>query len=450
MKKNDRVCLHIDDFGANGEGVAHLNGIPVFVTGALPGEEIDALLLKVMPRYAYAKVLDIIKSSEARVHPACFYYPQCGGCTCQHMSYESQLEFKRAQVKNCLLHIGGIDTPVEPVIGSEKPWYYRNKCSMPVSGTFDNPSIGYYAARSHRVINIDKCLLADANNNIVIEILREWLKTYSIRPYDETTHTGLLRHVMIRTNRSGQMMIVLVINGKTLKHTEELLSMLRDKLPTLVSLCISENTKRGNVILGEDYRVIWGEEHLEDILCGCRFQLSPLSFFQVNSTQTEKLYNTALSFASLTGSEIVADLYCGVGTISLMLAKKAKHVTGIEIVPQAIDNARVNADRNNIHNATFYCGATEKVLPALVASGLKPDVVVLDPPRKGAEATVLSAIMQTNPTRIVYVSCDPATLARDAKYLNQMKYTITKVQPVDMFCQTSGIETVALFEKNPS
>ena len=220
------------------------------------------------------------------------------------------------RLRTVQLHIGGIDTPVEPVIGSEKPWYYRNKCSMPVSGTFDNPSIGYYAARSHRIINIDKCLLADANNDIVIEILREWLKTYSIRPYDETTHTGLLRHVMIRTNRSGQMMIVLVINGKTLKHTEELLSMLRDKLPTLVSLCISENTKRGNVILGEDYRVIWGEEHLEDILCGCRFQLSPLSFFQVNSTQTEKLYNTALSFASLTGSEIVADLYCGVGNRS--------------------------------------------------------------------------------------------------------------------------------------
>ena len=444
MNKNDRVCLHIDDFGANGEGVAHLNGIPVFVAGALPGEDVNALLLKVMPRYAYAKVLDIIRPSEDRCEPECVYYPQCGGCTCQHMAYEAQLKFKQSQVKNCLKHIGGIDVPVEPVIGADEPWYYRNKCAMPVAGSFDNLQIGYYAARSHRVINIEKCLLANADNDTAITILRDWIKEYRIRPYDETTHTGLLRHVVIRRNRCGQMMIVLVVNGKDLKHAEELLTLLRAKLPNLVSLCISENTKRGNVILGEDYRVIWGEKHMEDTLCGCSFQLSPLSFFQVNPAQTEKLYSTALSFAGLNGSETVADLYCGVGTISLMLARKAKHVTGIEIVPQAIDNARVNAELNHITNATFYCGPTEKVLPELVASGLKPDVVVLDPPRKGAEETVLKAIVQTEPERIVYVSCDPATLARDAKYLTQMGYSIKRVQPVDMFCQTSGIETVCL------
>ncbi|MBR5383236.1 MAG: 23S rRNA (uracil(1939)-C(5))-methyltransferase RlmD [Clostridia bacterium] len=447
MKKNDQVCLHIDDFGASGEGVAHLNGVPVFVSGALPGEDVNALLLKVMPRYAYAKVLEIIKPSDARQEPECAYYPQCGGCTCQHMTYEAQLKFKQSQVRNCLLHIGGIDVPVEPVIGADEPWYYRNKCAMPVAGYSDHPEIGYYAARSHRVINIEKCLLASADNDTVILILRDWIREFRIRPYDETTHTGLLRHVMIRTNRSGQMMVVLVINGKTVKHAEELLSALRVKLPNLVSLCISENTKRGNVILGEDYRVIWGDKHMEDTLCGCRFQLSPLSFFQVNPAQTEKLYNTALSYAGLSGSETVADLYCGVGTISLMLAKKAKHVTGIEIVPQAIDNARKNAELNHISNAAFYCGATEKVLPELVAAGLKPDVVVLDPPRKGADENVLKAIVQTEPERIVYVSCDPATLARDAKYLNQMEYKIKKVQPVDMFCQTSGIETVCLLSR---
>ena len=320
---------------------------------------------------------------------------------------------------------------------------------MPVSGTFDNPSIGYYAARSHRVINIDKCLLADANNNIVIEILREWLKTYSIRPYDETTHTGLLRHVMIRTNRSGQMMIVLVINGKTLKHTEEMLSMLRDKLPTLVSLCISENTKRGNVILGEDYRVIWGEEHLEDILCGCHFQLSPLSFFQVNSTQTEKLYNTALSFASLTGSESVADLYCGVGTISLMLAKKAKHVTGIEIVPQAIENARDNALLNSCLNTEFMVGSAEDVAPLLQKRPeAAPDVIVVDPPRKGCDEKLIATMLVLAPKRIVYVSCDPATLARDlAALLDSGEYCLEKVQPVDMFPMAGHVETVCLLER---
>lgn len=447
LKKNDRLQLHIDSFGAQGEGVAHQEGMPVFIPCALPGEDVLAQIVKVEKRYAFARVVEMLKSAPERVEPPCPYNKYCGGCVCQHMTYASQLEFKRAQVENCLRHIAAIDVPVLPALGMDEPWHYRNKISMPVAGAAGAAQIGYYAARSHRVVDVQSCLLSCQAADRVIAVVREWMNQERIPPYDEETHSGLVRHVMTRVSRDGRLMAVLVINAAKLPKADILLKLLRARVPEMVSLCVSPNTKRGNVILGDDYQVIWGEKRLEDTLCGNRFLLSPLSFFQVNPVQTEKLYQTALDFASLTGGETVADVYCGAGTISLLLAKAARQVTGIEVVPQAIEDARANAALNGVTNAAFYCGAAEEVLPRLVAEGLRPDVVVLDPPRKGAEPAVLQAIADSAPQRVVYVSCNPATQARDARILCDFGYQVQRCQPVDMFCQTAGVENVMLFIK---
>jgi len=448
LKKNMQLELDIDSFGAEGEGVARWEGMPVFVPGALPGERIRALILKAEKKYAFAKVTEVLRPSAQRVAPLCPHYRLCGGCSCQHMTYAAQLEFKRNQVEGCLRHIGGIEAVVRPALGMDTPWRYRNKTAMPVAGTAGSPLIGYYARRSHRVVDISGCLLSSESAERTVAVIREWMESAHIPPYNEETHTGLIRHVMTRVSRSGDLMAVLVINGKRLPAAEQLLEALRRHVPEMVSLCISVNQKRGNVILGDTYSVLWGRDRLEDTLCGSRFLLSPLSFFQVNPEQTEKLYQTALSFAGLQGNEQVADLYCGAGTISLLLARHAAHVTGIEIVPDAIRDAKSNAVLNQIGNADFICGAAEAVLPGLVDKGLRPDVIVLDPPRKGAENAVLQAILQAAPRRIVYVSCNPATLARDARILCESgEYAVTACQPVDMFCQTSGIETVLLLSR---
>ena len=447
LKKNDRIELKIESFGAQGEGVARWEGMPVFIPSALPGENVRALIVKVEKRYAFGKVIDVLSPSPLRVDPPCPVYKQCGGCVCQHMTYAAQLDFKRAQVENCLRHIGGIEVPVQPVLGMSDPWHYRNKISMPVSGTALDPQIGYYAQRSHRVIPVGKCLLARDASDRACAAVRQWMITERVSPYHEETHSGLIRHVMTRINRNGELMLVLVVNAKTLRKTDSLLSILHAQVPELVSLCISPNEKPGNVILGDSYQVIWGCERLEDTLCGNRFFLSPLSFFQINPEQTEKLYATALDFAALQGNESVVDLYCGAGTISLMLAKKAKHVIGVEIVPDAIRDAQENARVNGIENAEFLCGASERILPQLVSNGVRPDVIVLDPPRKGAEKAVLDAVIQCAPKRVVYVSCNPATQARDARILTDGGYHAVKCQPVDMFCQTAGVETVLLMSK---
>lgn len=447
LRKNDIIEATCASFGAQGEGICRVDGMPVFVPCALPGEELRVQIVKVEKRYAFGRVAEVLQPSPARVSPPCPYYRYCGGCSCQHMDYASQLAFKREQVEGCMRHIAMLDTEVLPVLGMDEPWHYRNKISMPVSGDSQNAQIGYYAQRSHRVTNVERCLLAYDEADEVVSVVREWMRAYKIAPYSEESHTGLLRHVMTRMNRKGEIMTVLVINGVKLPHWQELLDMLRTRLPKLVSLCVSVNTKRGNVILGDNYQTLWGMERLEDTLCGNRFLLSPLSFFQVNPEQTEKLYATALDFAQLQGDEIVADVYCGAGTISLALAKRAKQVIGIEIVPDAIRDAKINAERNGILNAQFHCGAAEDVLPRLVEEGLRPNVIVIDPPRKGAEEAVLRAIGKANPRRVVYVSCNPATQARDAKILCELGYRADKCQPVDMFCQTMGVENVMLFSK---
>lgn len=447
MRKNELLTLRVEGFGAEGEGVAHENGMAVFIPRALPGELVETRIVKAEKRFAFGRVERIMEASSERRTPPCPYAVTCGGCSLQHMSYESQLEFKRGQVRDCFRHIAGLEVDVPPVLGMEEPYHYRNKISLPVGGGVGQPVIGYYAPRSHRITDIQSCLIAKEPSDTLVRVCREWMIRYGIEPYHEENHSGLIRHIMMRVSRQGDVMAVLVIRKKELPYSEELLKMLREALPQLVSLCVSVNPTPGNVILGRDYRVLWGEERLKDTLCGSEFLLSPLSFFQINAEQTEKLYNTALKFANLSGDETVADLYCGAGTISMLLARHAHFVTGIEIVPDAVRDAKENAVRNGVSNVRFYCGEAEKQLPLLAEQGLKADVVVLDPPRKGAEEAVLRTVAAIAPKRVVYVSCNPATQARDAKLLTSLGYQITDCQSVDMFCQTAGIENVLGFAR---
>ena len=320
LTKNARLELTVESFGAEGEGVCRYEGMAVFVPRALPGERIIAQITRVEKRYAFARAMEILSASPDRVTPACPYARQCGGCTCQHMAYGAQLAFKRSQVEGCMRHIAGLSVPVQPVLGMQEPWHYRNKIAVPVSGTAENPLLGYYAPRSHRVVDVQRCLIAREEGNQVVAAVRRWMREWQIAPYDEATHKGNVRHVMMRASRAGEVMAVLVVNARTLPHERELIACLREGVPGLVSVCVSVNMRPDNVILGDSYRVLWGQERLRDTLCGNTFLLSPLSFFQVNPEQTERLYRTALDFAQLRGDETVADVYCGAGTITLMLA----------------------------------------------------------------------------------------------------------------------------------
>ncbi len=449
MKKNDLIDVEIERLG--GEcGVAHKDGLTLFVKNALPGERVTARAEKVEKNVAFLKATAILTPSPDRAAPRCPVYEPCGGCVCQHMTYALSLAMKRDRVRDALKRIGGIDLPVPPVIGMADPWHYRNKTSLPVSGEKGRPLIGFYAPRSHRVVDIAACPVARAESDAFAAVVRAWMEKFSISPYDEATRAGCVRHIMSRVSRAGEVMAVVVAAADRLPRETELIAMARAALPALVSLCLNVNKRGDNVILGDTTRVLYGGERLTDTLCGLTFSLSPLSFFQINPVQTEILYQTALDFAALSGDETVADLYCGAGTISLLLARRAKRVIGVEIVPQAIADARANAARNGVTNAEFVCAAAEERLPALVTSGLRPDVVVLDPPRRGCERAVLDAIAAAAPARIVYVSCDPATQARDAKILCEQGYRAVKAQPVDMFCHTAHVENVLLMERAPS
>ncbi|MBR0229023.1 MAG: 23S rRNA (uracil(1939)-C(5))-methyltransferase RlmD [Clostridia bacterium] len=446
LRKNDEITVTVERFGGE-MGIAHLDGLTLFVQGALPGETVIARAQKVEKTHAFLKTLRVLTLSESRVTPPCPYYEKCGGCVCQHMTYEASLSMKRERVRDALSRIGGLDVAVQPVIGMDDPWRYRNKTALPVGGEKGAPQIGFYAPRSHRIIDIDGCLIAKRESDEVSAILRRWMEKFEIEPYHEETRTGLIRHVMSRVSRSGQVMAVVVAAAASLPHERELTAMLRAGVPGLCSLYLNINRRGDNVILGPESRLLYGEERLQDTLCGLQYALSPQSFFQVNPVQTEKLYQTAVDFAGLTGNELVADLYCGAGTISLLLARHAKKVVGIEIVPQAIRDAEENARVNGVSNAEFHAAAAEDLLPQMVAQGLRPDVIVLDPPRKGCEEPVLRAIAAAAPRRVVYVSCDPATLARDAKILCANSYQADQCQPVDMFCWTGHCETVCLLSK---
>lgn len=471
--KNDIVTVKIEDIGTEGEGIGKLEGFTLFVKDAVMGDVVEARLVKVKKNYAYARLEKVLTSSPLRVKPVCPYHKQCGGCQIQAMSYEAQLQFKENKVKNNLVRIGGFDqlfieSVMEPVVGMEQPWHYRNKAQFPVGTDKDGRIItGFYAGRTHSIIANTDCALGVEENEPILQKVLAYMQNEKVSAYDETTGQGLVRHILIRKGfTSGEIMVCLVINGKSLPKEDRLVSTLRE-IPGMTSIWLNYNTKNTNVIMGTEGRVLWGQNTITDVIhrrsieeinsgkdClrydskenapkGITFAISPLSFYQVNPIQTEKLYSLALEYAGLTGEETVWDLYCGIGTISLFMAQCAKEVHGVEIVPQAIEDARKNAERNHIENATFYVGKAEEVLPRLYEEEhIFADVICVDPPRKGCDEACLNTIIKMAPKRIVYVSCDSATLARDLKYLCENGYEIRKVRAVDQFGQTVHVETV--------
>ena len=449
LRRNDVFEMTCENFGQDAQGVCRHEGMAVFVPGLLPGERARVRIVKPEKRYAFGRVEELLVPSPDRSEPFCPIYKRCGGCSCQHMTYDTSLRFKQDQVQQLLARVGGLDIVVPPVLGMDEPFAYRNKGAYPVAEQKGEPVCGFFAPRSHDLIPLPPqgCRIQGVDSHLATQAVLAWMKQTGARAYDEATGKGLVRHIMTRSTTSGGLMVVLVATQRQIPQKELLISLLRKAVPGLVSLCLSINNRRTNVILGEEIHCLWGESVMEDTLHGLRFSVSPLSFFQVNPVQTEKLYQLALDFAQLTGNETVVDAYCGAGTISLLLAKKAKKVIGIEIVPEAIENANENAKRNGVTNAEFIVGATEDVLPQLVSEGMHPDVIVVDPPRKGCDEAVLHAIISCAPRRVVYVSCGAPTLARDAKILVEGGYKAEKVQCVDMFCWTGAVETVMLLSQ---
>ena len=450
LRRNDVFEMTCENFGQDAQGVCRHDGMAVFVPGMLPGERAMVRIVKPEKRYAFGRIEQLLQSAPERTEPFCPIYKRCVGCSCQHMTYETSLRFKQDQVQQLLTRVGGLDITVPPVLGMDKPFAYRNKGAYPVGEIKGEPACGFFAPRSHDLVPLPAqgCAIQRKDANDATRAVLDWMKQSGARAYDEITGKGLVRHIMTRSTQAGGLMVVLVVTQRSIPRKDLLIDRLQQAVPGLVSLCLSINNRRTNVILGEEIHVLFGEGVMEDTLHGLKFSVSPLSFFQVNPMQTEKLYQLALDYAQLNGNETVVDAYCGAGTISLMLARKAKKVIGIEIVEPAIENANANAARNGIANAEFIVGATEDVLPRLVAGGMRPDVIVVDPPRKGCEEAVLHAILESLPERVVYVSCGAPTLARDAKLLTEGGYRAEKVQCVDMFCWTGAVETVMLFTRN--
>lgn len=456
-KKNDIVTVTIEDMGQNGEGIGKSAGYTLFVKDAVIGDVARVKITKAKKNYGYARLERLITPSPDRVTPQCAYARQCGGCQIQALSYEKQLAFKESKVRSHLSRIGGFEEiPMEPIIGMEEPFYYRNKAQFPIGQDKTGRIItGFYAGRTHSIIDNRACCLCAPVNEKILDIIMEHAEKYNIRPYDEETGTGVLRHVLTRVGfSSGEIMVCLILNGRKLEK-QELLAAELSKIEGMTSITINVNTKRTNVILGEEILPLWGQTYITDSIGGIRYHISPLSFYQVNPVQTEKLYSLALEYAGLTGQETVWDLYCGIGTISLFLAQRAKEVHGVEIVPQAIEDARANARLNGIENAHFYVGKAEEVLPEHYAryererSGKTAyaDVIVVDPPRKGCEESLLATMVKMQPKRIVYVSCDSATLARDLKHLCREGYELKRVRAVDQFPQTVHVECVVLMSR---
>ncbi|MBS7262138.1 MAG: 23S rRNA (uracil(1939)-C(5))-methyltransferase RlmD [Eubacteriales bacterium] len=443
MTKNDTIRISIESLDFEGKGVGRLDGRVVFVPGALPGEQVEALVIRVTASYAVGKLLRVLVPSPERVTPPCPYYEKCGGCSLMHLSYAAQLAVKRQTVTDALRHIGAFGDPnVLPVAGMDEPFRYRNKVQLPVAGG----RIGMFSPRSHRLVPVEDCLIGDADNRAILSVVERWLSAAPERSYDEISGRGLLRHLVIKSCTGGRM-IVLVANGDRLpdekRLTDELLS-----LAGSVYLCV--NRAKTNVILGRELRLLGGREQLDDVLLGLHAAVGPLSFRQVNSEQTEKLYTMAVEAAGLSGRETVFDAYCGAGVLSLLLARHSARVIGVEIVPEAVEAARANALRNGVTNAEFFCGACETVFPRLIAEGTRADAILLDPPRKGCEESLLHVLAGLGAPRIVYISCNPATLARDAAILAKDGYGLVSARPVDMFPHTAHVETVVqLVRKKP-
>ena len=443
-KKNEKYPLRIESYGSSGEGVARLEGQAVFVKGALEGELCSVQLLKVGKSAAWGRVDQVLEPSPNRQEPDCPQYPKCGGCQLRHMTYAEETEMKRRRVQEALRRIGGWEGTVEVIHAAPAPDRYRNKIQFPVA---DGPEVGFFRARSHDVIDAPDCLLQPLPATRLRTAFKTWMETYHIPAYDEKAHLGLIRHFYVRVNRKGQSLCSVIANGKKLPHTQELIDLLRQAEPDLVGVVLSVNMDKTNVILGKTYKTLWGQDFLEDTLCGLTFQLSVPSFYQVNREQTEVLYGRALDFAGLTGQETVLDLYCGIGTITLCMARKAKKALGAEVVPSAVEDAKENARRNGVDNAEFFCADAGEAALQLAARGIRPDVICVDPPRKGISADVIEAIVQMAPQRLVYVSCDPATLARDVKLLAQRGYHLRRAEAADLFPRTHHVETVCLLTR---
>ena len=467
MQKNDRAIVTIEDIGVGGEGIGKVDGYTLFIKDAIIGDVVEAKVMKAKKNYGYARLLKVITPSESRVDARCPFARTCGGCQIQEMNYDQQLAFKQKKVWGNLERIGGFDPTLlektmEPVVGMEAPFCYRNKAQFPFGTDKEgNPITGFYAGRTHDIIANTDCALGVPENQKILEIILDFMKAYHVPAYNETTGEGLLRHVLIRYGfTTKELMVCFVVNQKKgtknwIPYQEKLIKKLSE-IEGMTSITVSPNTTRNNVIMGDSYEVLWGQGTITDYIGNVKYQISPLSFYQVNPVQTEKLYGLALDYADLKGEETVWDLYCGIGTISLFLAQKAKEVHGVEIIPQAIEDARRNADMNEIHNATFYVGKAEEVLPEYYETygrehngeTAQADVIVVDPPRKGCEESLLKTMLDMKPEKIVYVSCDSATLARDLKYLCVSgEYELVKWRAVDQFPHTVHVETVVLLSK---
>ena len=461
MNKNDIVTVEITDIGVSGEGIGHVDGYTLFIKDAVIGDVVEAKVMKAKKNYGYARLMKVITPSEYRVEPKCAFARRCGGCQIQEMSYDRQLVFKDQKIRGNLERIGGftkeqIEAVMQPVVGMENPFGYRNKAQFPFGTDKEgNPITGFYAGRTHDIIANTDCALGVEQNKEILEIILQYMRENKIKSYDEKTGKGLIRHALIRYGfKTKEIMVCLVINGKKLPKAERLIEKLI-QIEGMTSITISPNTRRDNVIMGDSYEILWGQGYITDYIGNVKYQISPLSFYQVNPVQTEKLYGLALEYADLKGDETVWDLYCGIGTISLFLAQKAKQVYGVEIVPQAIDDAKENAKINAIDNAEFFVGKAEEVLPEYYAEYEREhngetahaDVIVVDPPRKGCDETLLETIVKMQPEKVVYVSCDSATLARDLKYLCANGYEIKMCRGVDQFPQSVHVETVVLLSQ---
>ena len=444
LEKGSVYTAVIDGYSSEGLGIARVNGAVVFVPHAVRGEEIDLRITKVMKTSCAGEIVKIHNPSPERMEPECPYAGKCGGCAYRHLTYPEELWAKRQRVQDALTRIGGLELTVEEILGAKNPEHYRNKSQYPVGA---DGSIGFFQARTHKVVPIRRCLIQTEAADRTAQAVGEWMRRYKISAYDETTGKGLVRHVCVRVNRKGESLCCVVVNGNKVPREPELAAYVTAAVPHTVGVLLNSNTRRGNVVLGDKYRTLFGRNYLMDTLCGLEFKLSMPSFYQVNRDQAEVLYGKALEFAGLTGNETILDLYCGIGTITLCLAKAAKRVIGAEIVPPAIRDAKENALRNHIENAEFFCGDAADIAAKLESDGLRPDVVTVDPPRKGLAPEVIASVAAMGPEKVVYVSCDPATLGRDVKIFREFGYEAKRAAAVDMFPGTAHVETVVLLSK---
>ena len=440
--------VEITGYTSEGQGVARVEGLAVFVAGAIRGERVKIKIAHLGHTAAYGDILQVLRPSPERREPDCPYARDCGGCVFWHMSYEEELRAKAQRVTDALNRIGGQSLDTVPITGSPARTAYRNKAQYPVARVNGRPEAGFFRPRTHQVVPVTRCRIQGREADQARETLVRWMRENRVAPYDEKTGTGLVRHLYVRTARAtGQVLVCLVVNGDGIPQETQLVENLLKTVDNLCTICLSIHKKPGNAVLGDKFVTLWGPGYIEDILCGLRFRLSPRSFYQVNRDQAERLYETAIDLASLTGTETVLDLYCGTGTITLALSRRAGKVIGVEIIPAAIRDAKENAKRNCVENAEFYCADASQAAKKFAEEGIHPDVIVVDPPRKGLDETVVEAMAQMAPEKIVYVSCDPATLARDVKRLTDQGYTLTHAEALDMFPRCAHVETVVLMSR---